>query len=100
MTRKISSVDRPDVDSINSTLKSNLDGTVRWDDVKTVSCQTAGGVVIVPHDLGSVPNDIRVVPMINAEYWVDSSDLKLWSNQIITFHASLAGRYMVWAGVR
>ena len=98
--RALRSVGALTTDAIGSVMEANLAGTTRWDDVKVVNCATAGTAVVVKHDLGVVPNDIRIQPMVHGVAWPDTDDMKMWTADIVVFHASTVGRYMVWAGIK
>ena len=100
MTRRLQSIGKFQPSAVDAAMKNNFAGTTRWDDVKIVNCATAGTAVIVKHDLGTVPNDIRIQPMVHGVAWPDTDDMKMWTVDIVVFHASTVGRYMVWAGIK
>lgn len=91
-------IDKATPDVINNAMRSNLKGVVRWSTAATVYNGSAGGRVVVQHDLGVVPNEISVTPMLDSRWWVDSSDRATWSSSAIAFHASATGQFVIKAG--
>jgi len=96
--KQIQATDDANVNSINAALEGNLRPVTRWSTPVVAVCATGGTAVVAAHDLGVVPNSISVVPWIDARWWADEGDRKMWTERAIVFHASAKGRYTVKAG--
>ena len=86
---------------INLAATSNLSNVITWSTPVTVNItQGAGGTITVTHDLGTVPNVIRIESWIDCRWWADADDRRVWSATTVTFHVSAPdGQLTVQAGV-
>lgn len=84
---------------VSAVFEANLRGVATWSSAVVANNTTAGGPVVVAHDLGTVPTEISVSAWQDCRWWADASDRRAWTIRTIVFHASAEGRYTVRAGV-
>lgn len=93
-------VDRITTDAINAVNGANLRNVVRWATPVTIVQTSVGGALTISHDLRVTPNVLYVEPYIDARWWADQDDRRVWSSSQATFHASHLGSYVVHVGVQ
>lgn len=93
-------VDGATPDKINAAAAANLKNVVRWSTPVAANSAGLGAAVVVPHDLGVIPNAIRVVPLVDSRWWVDQDDRSTWNTATVTLHTSHAGTFLVRAGIQ
>lgn len=85
-------------DAINTALRQNLRQVERWSSVFVGTCTVAGESFTCSHDLGKVPDRVRVLGWQSGDWWATEADRRLWTDKTVTLRAAVVGRYDVITG--